>query len=142
VVNPRAFRELFPELADQDFPFRRPVEGEEVRFLTRRRAFRIPTPPTMRNHGNYIASLSEMVRWLGARAEALGVSLFAGFPAEALLVEGSRVCGVRTTPRWIDRAATPGESRSRRSSARPSPSWRKEFSALAQAWLTWQGIEP
>src|SRR5216117_4221731 len=34
VVNPRAFRELFPDLADGDFPFRGPVEKERVAFLT------------------------------------------------------------------------------------------------------------
>src|SRR5437899_1921616 len=47
VVNPRAFRELFPELEDRDFPFRAPVTKEAVHLLTARRAARIPTPPTM-----------------------------------------------------------------------------------------------
>ena len=49
VVNPRAFRELFPELQPADFPFRQPVAGEAVYFLTEGRAQRIPTPPTMHN---------------------------------------------------------------------------------------------
>ena len=87
VVNPRAFRELFPDLRDADFPFRGPVTKERVAFVTSRRAFTLPTPPTMRNAGNYVASLCEIVRWLGERATALGVNVFTGFPAASLLVE-------------------------------------------------------
>src|SRR5712692_8928217 len=57
VVNPRAFRELFPGLPDSDFPFRAPVRKEAVYLLTAERRLRLPTPPTMRNKGNYVASL-------------------------------------------------------------------------------------
>src|SRR4051812_12236347 len=71
VVNPVAFRNLFPEMKDADFPLRAPVEKEAVYFLTEGQALRIPTPPTMQNHGNRIASLCEIVRWLGEKAEAL-----------------------------------------------------------------------
>src|SRR5678815_501769 len=72
VVNPRAFRELFPDLKDADFPFRATVTNERVYFMTEGRALRIPTPPTMQNHGHFIGSLSEMVRWLGEKAEGMG----------------------------------------------------------------------
>src|SRR3954470_16558849 len=95
-VNPIAFRALFPDLADKDFPFRAPVSGERVYFLTENHAIRMPTPPTMQNHGCFIASICEIVRWLGEKAEALGVNIFTGFPAAALLTEGNRVTGVRT----------------------------------------------
>src|SRR4029079_16256090 len=108
VVNPRAFRELFPELQPSDFPFRQPVPDEAVYLMTERRAQRIPTPPTMHNRGYYTASICEMVRWLGERAEALGVNLFAGFPVDSLLVDGTAVRGVRTTPWGLDRTGTPG----------------------------------
>src|SRR5437588_10486160 len=107
VVNPRAFRELFPDLRDADFPFRGPVTKERVAFLTSRRAFTLPTPPTMYNAGNYIASLCEIVRWLGEKAEALGVNLFTGFPAASLLVDGERVAGVRTAATGLDREGRP-----------------------------------
>ena len=142
VVNPRVFRELFPELSDGEFPFRRKVEREEVRFLTRRGGFRIPTPPTMRNHGNYVASLSEIVRWLGARAEALGVNLFAGFPAAALLVDGRRVRGVRTAPAGLDRSGAPGEGYQPPTelTARVTVLAEGTRGALSQAWLAWQGV--
>src|SRR5437870_11683834 len=57
VVNPIAIRALFPELKDKDFPFRGPVNRERVYFLSESRALRIPTPPTMQNHGYHIASI-------------------------------------------------------------------------------------
>ena len=76
VVNPRAFRELFPDLRDADFPFRGPVTKERVAFLTSRRAFTLPTPPTMHNAGNYVAS-SRASRpraccWMGGALRASG----------------------------------------------------------------------
>src|SRR5258708_7200306 len=51
IVNPRAFRDLFPDLADSDFPFRGPVTKEAVYLLTPRGRLRLPVPPTMHNHG-------------------------------------------------------------------------------------------
>ncbi len=107
VVNPRALRELFPDLSDADFPYRGAVTKERVCLLTARRAIRLPTPPTMRNGGNYVASLCEIVRWLGERAEGLGVNVFTGFPAASLLVDGRRVAGVRTAATGLDRAGQP-----------------------------------
>ena len=107
VVNPRGFRELFPELRVEEFPFRQPVDSEAVYLLTERRAQRLPTPPTMHNKGFYTASICEIVRWLGERAEGLGVNLFTGFPVDALLVQGNAVRGVRTTPSGLDRQRKP-----------------------------------
>ena len=108
VVNPTGFRELFPELQDSDFPFRRKVSEEKVIMLTESGSIPIPTPPTMKNHGNYIGSLSEMVRWLGQKAEGLGVNIFTSFAADSLFVEESKVRGVRTTPLFrLQPAAVP-----------------------------------
>ncbi len=108
VVNPTPFRELFPDLDNSDLPFRAPVTNERVYFMMGNRAQRIPTPPTMQNQGHYIASLCEIVRWLGEKAEALGVNVFTGFPAASLLMDGSRVAGVRTTPSGLARDGIPG----------------------------------
>ena len=142
VVNPRVFRELFPDLPEAELPFREPVTREEVRFLTRQGGVRIPTPPTMRNHGYYTASLCEMVRWMGERAEALGVNVFAGFPADALLVEDSRVRGVRTTASGLDRDGKRGEGYQPPTdlTARVTVLTEGTRGALSQAWREWQGV--
>src|SRR5436190_22046490 len=65
VVNPRALRELFPDLSDADYPYRGTVTKERVCLLTPRRAIGLPTPPTMRTDGNYVAPKCETVRCVG-----------------------------------------------------------------------------
>jgi electron-transferring-flavoprotein dehydrogenase len=141
-VNPIAMRALFPELQDKDFPFRAPVAGERVHFLTKSRAIRIPTPPTMQNHGMYIASLCEIVRWLGEKAESLGVNIFTGFPAASLLTEGNRVTGVRTTPTGLARSGDPGSSFSPPTDITAQITVLAEGTrgTLSQAYLEWQKI--
>jgi electron-transferring-flavoprotein dehydrogenase len=142
VVNPIAMRALFPDLEDKDFPFRAPVTGERVHFLTKSRAIRIPTPPTMQNHGLYIASLCEMVRWLGEKAESLGVNIFTGFPAASLLTEGNRVAGVRTTPTGLARSGDPGPSFSPPTDITAQITVLAEGTrgTLSQAYIEWQKI--
>jgi electron-transferring-flavoprotein dehydrogenase len=142
VVNPRAFRELFPDLKDADLPFRAPVDGERVLYLTQKRAWWMPTPPPMRNHGNYVASICELVRWLGQKAEGLGINIFTGFPVRSLLTEGGRVVGVRTTASGLKRDGSAG------SGAQPPTDIKARVVALAegcrgpltQAWTAWQGV--
>ena len=142
VVNPIAMRSLFPELEDKDFPFRAPVTRERVHFLTKSRAIRIPTPPTMQNHGLYIASLCEIVRWLGEKAESLGVNIFTGFPAASLLTEGNRVTGVRTTPTGLARSGDPGNSFSPPTDITAQITVLAEGTrgTLSQAYLEWQKV--
>jgi len=142
VVNPRALRELFPDVAPSELPLRTPVTRESVYFMTERRALRLPTPPTMRNHGNHVASLGEIVRWLGERAEALGVNVFAGYPANALLVEGHRTIGVRTTPSGLGRDGTPGPGYAPPTDVAAKVTVLAEGTRgpLAQAFYEWQGI--
>jgi electron-transferring-flavoprotein dehydrogenase len=97
VVQPRALRELFRgRVAMADIPNYGQVPGEAVYALTRHAKYRIPAPPTMRNHGNYILSVSELGRFLAKRAEELGVAVLAETPATRLLVREGRVLGVRT----------------------------------------------
>ena len=143
VVNPRAFQELFPDLAVSDFPFRAPVTNERVYFMMGGRAQRIPTPPTMQNHGHYIASLSEMVRWLGEKAEGLGVNIFTGFPAASLMMDGDQVVGVRTTPTGLMRDGTPGSGFTPPTdiSARVTVLSEGTRGALSQAWMQQSGIK-
>ncbi|HEV2751804.1 MAG TPA: electron-transfer flavoprotein:ubiquinone oxidoreductase, partial [Gemmatimonadales bacterium] len=142
VVNPSAFRELFPDLQVADFPFRAPVTKEAVRLLTSRRAFTLPTPPTMHNAGNYVASLCEIVRWLGTRAEALGVNLFTGFPAASLLADGARVAGVRTAATGLDRDGRPLANFLAPNDLVAEVTVLAEGTrgTLSQAWLEWQRV--
>ena len=142
VVNPRAFHELFPDLNPSDFPFRQPVRGEAVYFLTEGRAQRIPTPPTMHNGGFYTASLCEIVRWMGERAEQAGVNLFAGFPVDALLVEGGAVRGVRTTPSGLDRDRQPTADYGEPTDLTAKVTVLAEGTrgSLSQGWREWQQV--
>jgi electron-transferring-flavoprotein dehydrogenase len=142
VINPRAFRELFPDLKDSDFPFRTQVSKESVYLLTAGSKIRLPTPPSMRNHGNYVGSICEIVRWLGAKAEALGVNLFTGFPAAQLLVRGQAVAGVRTAPAGLSRDGTPtaGSSAPNDLTAKVTALAGGTRGLLAQAWCEWQHV--
>ena len=142
VVNPRALRELFPDAPEAELPLRDPVRSEGVYFLTPARAIRLPTPPTMRNAGCRVGSICEIVRWMGERAEALGVNVFTGYPAASLLVDGDRVIGVRTTPSGLDRTGAPGPGFTPPTdlTARVTALAEGTRGALTQAYLEWQGI--
>ena len=97
VVNPRALQRLFAGRKRLDeLPFYGPVEQESVYFLTSSRAVRIPTPPTMKNHGNRVASLSQLGRWLAEEAEQAGALVLPETAATKLLVDHGRVRGIRT----------------------------------------------
>src|SRR5262245_60968691 len=100
IMSPRPLRQLFKgRLTLSDVPNYGYVPGEAVYVLTRRSSFRIPPPPTMRNHGNVILSVSELGRFLAAQAEAAGAVVLPETSATKLLVQHGRVVGVRTGDR-------------------------------------------
>ncbi|HKQ96587.1 MAG TPA: electron transfer flavoprotein-ubiquinone oxidoreductase [Candidatus Polarisedimenticolia bacterium] len=102
VIDPKGIRELIPDFLEAGFPVEAPVTDDAVWMLTRRHRFALPiVPPPLRNHGNYVASLGKVVRWLATRAEAAGVDLFPGFAAAEPLLDGERLVGVRTGDRGI-----------------------------------------
>src|SRR6185503_5350 len=142
VVNPRAFRELFPDLTDADFPFRGRVSREAVFLLMADGRLRLPIPPTMHNEGHFIASLCEVVGWLGAKAETLGVNVFTGFPAASLLVKGARVAGVRTVASGLDREGKPLPSSQAPTdlAAKVTALAEGTRGMLSQAYLEWQQV--
>ena len=142
VVNPRALRDLFPDLTDANFPLRGAVTKEAVYVLTKGGKLRLPTPPTMHNRGYYIASLCELVRWLGDKAEALGVTIFTGFPAAQLLVRDSAVAGVRTAAAGLDRDGNPtaGGTAPNDLVAKVTALAEGTRGLLSQAWCQWQRV--
>jgi electron-transferring-flavoprotein dehydrogenase len=108
VVNPRSLRRLFRDrYRVEDMPGYGEVHGEAVYVLTRRAAMRIPPPPTMRNHGNVVFSLSKLGRWLGERAEEGGAMILPETSAEKLLVSHGRVVGIRTGDKGKNREGEP-----------------------------------
>jgi electron-transferring-flavoprotein dehydrogenase len=97
VLEPRALAELFPGWKELGAPLNTPAAEDRFLFLTESKAWRLPTPPQMANHGNYIISLGNLCRWLGSQAEALGVEIYPGFAAaEVLYDDKGRVRGVAT----------------------------------------------
>ena len=80
ILDPRALKELMPDLAELDIPLACPVTRDSVYYLTSRSRIRFPLiPPPLNNHGNYVISLNRFIKWLGERVEAKGVELFPGF---------------------------------------------------------------
>jgi electron-transferring-flavoprotein dehydrogenase len=108
VVNPRALRRLFRgQLHMEDIPTYGPVHGEAVYLLTARGGWRIPPPPTMRNHGNWVMSVSQLARFLGEQAESSGAAILSETTADRLLVQQGRVVGVRTGDKGRGRDGSP-----------------------------------
>jgi electron-transferring-flavoprotein dehydrogenase len=108
VVNPRALRRLLKDRYRIDeLPSYGEVPGEAVYVLTKRGSLRIPPPPTMRNHGNWIFSLSQLGRWLAERAEEGGAMILPETAAEKLLVSHGRVVGIRTGDKGRNKEGEP-----------------------------------
>ncbi|HEY1300462.1 MAG TPA: electron transfer flavoprotein-ubiquinone oxidoreductase [Stellaceae bacterium] len=110
VFEPRALDELIPDWREREAPLKTPATDDRFLFLTPGRALRLPTPPQMNNHGNYIISLGNLCRWLAQQAEALGVEIYPGFAAaEVLYDDAGRVRGVATGDMGIGKDGHPTE---------------------------------
>ena len=99
VIDPKALNELIPDWKALSAPLETEVREDRFCFFTRNGTIGIPHvlfPPLMSNRGNYIVSLSNLCKWLGQQAEALGVEIYPGFPAHDLIVEDGAVRGVVT----------------------------------------------
>ena len=111
VMEPRAINELIPDWEERGAHLLTPVKKDRFLYLTEKRAFRLPTPPQMANHGNYIISLGNVCRWLASEAEALGVAIFPGFAAaEVLFHDDGSVKGVATGDMGIGRDGKPKDT--------------------------------
>ena len=99
VIDPIGLDQLLPEWRNEDAPVRTPVTSDRFYVLGSSGAVRIPNmlmPPLMSNHGNFIVSLGEVCRYLGQKAEALGVEIYPGFAAAEVLFENGAVAGIAT----------------------------------------------
>ena len=88
VLDPSGLAELFPDWKEQGAPLETPVTRDAFLYLTPSRSIDIswlPMPAFMKNHGNYIASLANVCRWLGEKAEGLGVEIYPGMAASELV---------------------------------------------------------
>ena len=104
VLEPRSLKELLPDTW-QDAPLDTPVNQDLFYFLSSKRAYRLPTPKQMKNHGNYIISLGELCQFLATQAENLGCEIYPGFAAtEVLYNEKGQVIGVATGDVGVDKS--------------------------------------
>ena len=111
VIEPRALNELLPDWQKLNAPLNTPAVQDRFLFLTERRAFKLPTPPQMRNQGNYIISLGTLCRWLAQQAESLGVEIYPGFAAAEVLYDSDgAVRGVATGDMGVGRDGRPTAS--------------------------------
>jgi len=111
VLEPRTLNELIPDWAERGAPLNTPAKDDHFLYLTERKAFALPTPPQMNNHGNYIISLGNFTRWLGTQAEELGVEIYPGFAAaEVLYDDDGKVLGVATGDMGIGRDGQPNDA--------------------------------
>jgi electron-transferring-flavoprotein dehydrogenase len=105
VMDPRGIAELMPDWLERGCPVEAPVGDDAFWIMTEGMKFAAPIlPPPLQNHGNYVISLGEMVRWLAPIVGEMGVDLFPEFPATRILADDAgRVIGVRTGDKGIDK---------------------------------------
>lgn len=113
VIDPKGLSELLPNWKELGAPLETPVTKDIFLLLGPQGALELPMfamPPFMHNHGNYIASLGNVCRWLGQQAEGLGVEIYPGMAASAPVFEGERLVGVVAGEFGIGKDGKPGPS--------------------------------
>ena len=105
VLETKALDELIPDWKSKNSPLKTEAKKDNFLLLTKNKSFRLPTPPQMKNDGNYIISLGNFCRWLAKQAEELGINIFPGFAASEILYheKTNKVIGVRTGDQGMDK---------------------------------------
>src|SRR6202041_3156745 len=107
LLDPRSMRELLPGF-EAEAPIDAEVTKESVYFLTEKSHYKLPVgPPPLRDHGNYVISINKFVKWMAAKVEAAGITLFTGFAGSELLFHADGVTGVRTDDKGVDKQGNP-----------------------------------
>jgi electron-transferring-flavoprotein dehydrogenase len=113
VLDPSGLDALLPDWRSMDAPIKTEVQEDNFYLLGPAGQIRIPNwpmPPLMSNHGNYIVSMANVCRWMAGIAESLGVEIFPGMSASALVYDGDRVKGVVAGEFGLNDDGTPGPS--------------------------------
>src|SRR5260221_3445822 len=110
IMNPKALAELVPDF-EKSAPLDTPVTDSAALLFTEKSSFRFPiTPPPFQNKGNYVVSLSKLVKWLGEKVEAAGVNVFKEFGGAQLIYEREGIGGVVTEDKGIDKNGKPKDN--------------------------------
>jgi electron-transferring-flavoprotein dehydrogenase len=113
VIDPKGISELIPDWKAKGAPLETPVTKDEFILLGPQGSLSLPMflmPPFMNNHGNYIASLGNVCRWLAGEAEALGVEIYPGMAASAPVFDGDALVGVVAGEFGLGKDGKPGPS--------------------------------
>lgn len=104
VIETRALDELLPQWQSLQSPLSTQAIDDQFFYLTKNKSIRLPTPPQMKNQGNYIVSLGQFCKWLATIAEQMGVEIYPGFPAREIVIdENDHVQGIITGSVGIDK---------------------------------------
>jgi electron-transferring-flavoprotein dehydrogenase len=107
IMNPKALAELVPDFAN-NAPLDTPVTDSAALLFTQKSSYRFPiTPPPFDNAGNFVISLSRLVKWMGGLVEAAGVNVFKEFGGAELIYEGNGIAGVITEDKGVDKNGKP-----------------------------------
>src|SRR5271165_389148 len=110
IMNPKALAELVPDF-EKAAPLETPVIDSAALIFTKKSSYRIPiTPPAFNNSGNYVISLSKLVKWMGGLVEAAGVNVFKEFGGAELICEGDGIAGVLTEDKGLDKNGNPKDN--------------------------------
>jgi electron-transferring-flavoprotein dehydrogenase len=107
LLDPRSMNELLPGF-ETEAPIDAEVTKESVYFLSEKSHYKLPiVPPPLRDHGNYVISINKFVKWLAAKVEEAGITIFTGFAGSELLFDADGVTGVRTDDKGVDKQGIP-----------------------------------
>ncbi len=126
LLDPRSMNELLPGF-EAEAPIDAHVTRESVYYLTAEGHWKFPiVPPPLRDHGNYVISINKFVKWMAAKVEAAGITIFTGFAGSELLFDQDRVVGVRTDDKGVDKQGQP------KSNFEPGYDLRAKMTVLAE----------
>jgi electron-transferring-flavoprotein dehydrogenase len=110
IMNPKALAELVPDF-EKSAPLDTPVTDSAALLFTEKSSYRFPiTPPPFNNAGNFVISLSRLVKWMGGLVEAAGVNVFKEFGGAELIYEGNGIAGVITEDKGVDKNGKPKDN--------------------------------